>query len=112
MQAMYRYLISSLLPAQMETELQGGPMPRQSAAFSALHYGRFVSGPSNLQGTDMGKIPKVYLKNDDGPVICHLVIYRALNATVCIFIEGRTSASILHFALSTVSSFVVFAIFF
>lgn len=49
---------------------------------------RFVSGPSNLQGNDIGKIPKVYLKNDDGPVICHLVIYRALNATVCLFIDG------------------------
>ncbi|XP_034251405.1 vacuolar fusion protein CCZ1 homolog isoform X1 [Thrips palmi] len=92
MQAMYRYLITSLLPAQMETELQGGPMPRQSAAFSALHFGsRFVSGPSNLQGDDVGKIPKVYLKNDDGPVICHLVIYRALNATVCLFIDEAVS---------------------
>lgn len=87
MQVMYRYLISSLLPAQMETELQGGSMPRQSASFSALHYGRFAYGPSNLQNADIGKIPKVYLRNDAGPVICHLVIYRALSATVCLFID-------------------------
>lgn len=97
MQVLYRYLVSSLLPAQMESELQGGPIPRQSNSFSALHYGRFASGPTNLQNADIGKIPKVHLKSSSGSVVCHLVIYRALSATVCMLIDEAVSLEIDFF---------------
>lgn len=44
MQIVYRYLVTSLLPAHLETELQGGSMPRHSStAFATSHYGRYVS---------------------------------------------------------------------
>jgi len=43
MQVVYRYLVTSLLPAHLETELQGGSMPRHPASpFSSSHYGRAV----------------------------------------------------------------------
>lgn len=56
-----------------------------------IYGNRFASGPSNLQGTDVGKIPKVFLKNDANLEVCHLVIYRALSATVCLFIDSKSS---------------------
>ncbi|XP_021927483.1 vacuolar fusion protein CCZ1 homolog isoform X2 [Zootermopsis nevadensis] len=91
MQVVYRYLVTSLLPAHLETELQGGSMPRHpSSPFLSSHYGRFVTGPANLQDASggTGKVPKVYVNNDATPEIYHLVVYRALSATVCLFIEG------------------------
>lgn len=97
MQVLYRYLVSSVLPAQMETEFQGGAVPRQASSFSALHYGRFAYGPPNLQGTDIGEIPKVHLKNDENPIVCHLVIYRALSATVCLFIDEHVKLDLEFF---------------
>ncbi|KAJ1375125.1 hypothetical protein SESBI_51366 [Sesbania bispinosa] len=97
MQVVYRYLVNTLLPAQMETELQGGSIPRQSSSFSALHYGRFAFGPSNLQSSDVGDIPKVYLRNKGNTVLCHLAIYRALSATVCLFIDQAVPLEIDFF---------------
>lgn len=91
MQVVYRYLVTSLLPAHLETELQGGSMPRHpTSPFSSSHYGRFVTGPTNLQDPsgNIGKVPKVYINNDVSPELYHLVVYRALSATVCMFIEG------------------------
>lgn len=91
MQVIYRYLVTSLLPAHLETELQGGSMPRHpTSPFSSSHYGRFVTGPPNLQDAsgNSWKVPKVYINNDTIPELYHLVVYRALSATVCMFIEG------------------------
>ncbi|RZC40479.1 vacuolar fusion protein CCZ1 -like protein, partial [Asbolus verrucosus] len=89
MKIMYQYLIGTLLPANMETELQGGSMPRNSLSpFAALHHGRFITGPTNLKAAKtVGKIPKVYLFASDKPATYHLVVYRALSASVCLFIK-------------------------
>lgn len=90
MQIVYKYLISSLLPANLEIELQGGSIPRHSPSLFSAH-GRFITGPSNLkQAKTVGKIPKVYLFNDDQS--CkqyYLVVYRVLSATLCLFIDGE-----------------------
>lgn len=52
---------------------------------------RFVTGPPNLQDAsgNIGKVPKVHINNDLKPELYHLVVYRALSATVCLFIEGE-----------------------
>ncbi|XP_066998066.2 vacuolar fusion protein CCZ1 homolog [Anabrus simplex] len=90
MQVVYRYLVTSLLPAHMETELQGGSMPRHPTSYSSSHYGRFVTGPANLQdvAANVGKVPKVFINNLTSPEVYHLVVYRALSATVCLFVDG------------------------
>ncbi|CAG2063844.1 unnamed protein product, partial [Timema podura] len=90
MQVVYRYLVTSLLPAHMETELQGGSMPRHSTSpFSSTHYGRFVTGPLNLQDScgSTGKVPKVHINNLTCPESYHLIVYRALSATLCLFVD-------------------------
>lgn len=90
MQTVYQYLITTVLPANMESELQGGSMPRNvSSPFTAVRHGRFITGPTNLKlAKTVGKVPTVYLYGNDGEVTYFLVIYRALSATVCMFIKG------------------------
>nr|CAD7459448.1 unnamed protein product [Timema tahoe] len=97
MQVVYRYLVTSLLPAHMETELQGGSMPRHSnSPFSSTHYGRFVTGPLNLQDScgSTGKVPKVHINNLTCPESYHLIVYRALSATLCLFVDGSLQLGI------------------
>lgn len=52
---------------------------------------RFVTGPQNLQDAsgNIGKVPKVHITNDMTPELTYLVVYRALSATVCLFMEGE-----------------------
>lgn len=89
MQVVYRYLVTSLLPAHLEMELQGGSMPRHpTTPFATTHYGRFVMGPQNMLDGNIGKVHKVYINNEMAPEMFHLVVYRALSATVCLFIDG------------------------
>ncbi|KAJ8929431.1 hypothetical protein NQ314_017880 [Rhamnusium bicolor] len=92
MQVVYQYLVGTLLPANIETELQGGSMPRNSPSpFAVLRHGRFITGPSNLKlAKTIGKVPKVYLFSGEKPEEYHLVVYRALSASVCLFIKELT----------------------
>ena len=51
---------------------------------------RFVTGPPNMKNEDnLGKVPHVYLDTDIQTEECHLVVYKALSATVCLFVEGK-----------------------
>ncbi|GLV34716.1 Caffeine calcium zinc sensitivity 1 [Carabus blaptoides fortunei] len=90
MQTVYQYLVSTLLPAHMETELHGGSMPRHNPSpFSTIHYGRFITGPVNLkESTSIGKVPRIYINNDTQPSSYYLVVYRSLSSSVCLFIDG------------------------
>lgn len=91
MQVIYQYLIGTLLPANIETELQGGSMPRNSSTpFVNLHHGRFITGPTNLKtAKNIGVVPTVFLYAENVPSSYYMVVYRALSASVCIFIEGN-----------------------
>ncbi|CAG9859604.1 unnamed protein product [Phyllotreta striolata] len=96
MQVVYQYLVGTLLPANVETELLGGSMPRNSTSpFAPLRHGRFITGPSNLKSAKtIGKVPKVYLFASGKSQEYHLVVYRALSATVCLFIKGDTELTL------------------
>lgn len=90
MQTIYQYLLGTLLPATLENEIQGGSMPRHaSTPFAPMHYGRFLTGPSNLKTNAFaGKPPKVYLGRDSNRAVYYLIVYRALNSTLCLFLNG------------------------
>ncbi|XP_072399139.1 vacuolar fusion protein CCZ1 homolog [Diabrotica undecimpunctata] len=96
MQIIYQYLIGTLLPANVEAELQGGSIPRNAPSpFAALRHGRFIIGPSNVKlAKTVGKIPKVYLFASGKTEEFHLVVYRALSATVCLFIKGDAELTV------------------
>lgn len=95
-QIIYQYLIGTLLPANIETELQGGSIPRNpSSPFASLHYGRFITGPLNLKTTNtIGKVPKIYLNNEANPAVYYFIVYRALNASICLFVNGDVDLTV------------------
>ncbi|XP_077298128.1 vacuolar fusion protein CCZ1 [Arctopsyche grandis] len=89
LQVVYKYLVGSLLPAQIENELQGRPQ------VNAQHFGCFISPPGGFhQASDLFKITKVHLNYDTNVGVSYLVIYRALAATVCFFIDGDINPTI------------------
>ncbi|XP_065160589.1 LOW QUALITY PROTEIN: vacuolar fusion protein CCZ1 homolog [Atheta coriaria] len=93
MQVVYQYLITTLLPAHVSSELLCGSMPRNAAspfAASALHHGRFITGPENLKTSkNIGKVPTViYTQDKKEPDEYFLVVYRALSASLCLFISA------------------------
>lgn len=122
-QVLYRYLVGSLLPAHLEgTELQGGSIPRHgSYPSSSSHYGRFVTGPTSLcDGVPIGKMPLIFLnpqqpkqnipegKNNFGALETekslrikeepfHLLVYRALSATLCLLISDSYTLTLSDF---------------
>ncbi|CAK9826959.1 Vacuolar fusion protein CCZ1 homolog [Anthophora retusa] len=99
MQVVYKYLVSTLLPAHLEKELHGGSMPRNSPSpFTTSHYGKFVTGPSSINEPSLiGKSPKVFINYSTKPVSLYLVVYRALSATICLFVDSKTSLLIDFF---------------
>lgn len=98
MQTIYYYLIGTLLPAHLETELHGGSMPRNNQSPFSVHYGRFITGPSNLKDSNIGKVPKIYINNDSKQSAAyHLVVYRSLSASICLFIDGKYIVLIINY---------------
>ncbi|KAK9881558.1 hypothetical protein WA026_016435 [Henosepilachna vigintioctopunctata] len=99
MQVLYHYLISTLLPANLEVELQGGSMQRHSTSpFSALRHGRFVTGPSNLKNAKTtGKVPRIYTFSGPTASCYHLIVYRVLSASLCLFVKAEKELDIDFF---------------
>ncbi|KAL3275991.1 hypothetical protein HHI36_020722 [Cryptolaemus montrouzieri] len=78
MQILYQYLVGTLLPANLEVELQGGSMPRNSLSpFGALKHGRFITGPTNLKNAK--------------------TIGKALSASLCLFVNADTELTLDFF---------------
>ncbi|XP_011503777.1 PREDICTED: vacuolar fusion protein CCZ1 homolog [Ceratosolen solmsi marchali] len=90
MQVVYNYLINTLLPAHLEKELDDSSISRNSSSpFTTSHYGKFVTGPSSIN--DVKKLPKVFINYSTKPISLYLIVYRALNATVCLFVDSTNS---------------------
>ncbi|XP_014214259.1 vacuolar fusion protein CCZ1 homolog [Copidosoma floridanum] len=90
MQVVYNYLISTLLPAHLEKESDGGSVPRNaSSPFTSFHYGKFVTGPSS--SNDFKKLPQVFINYSTKPTSLYLIVYRALSATVCLFVDNTNT---------------------
>ncbi|XP_076167740.1 vacuolar fusion protein CCZ1 [Ptiloglossa arizonensis] len=99
MQVVYNYLVGTLLPAHLEKELHGGSMPRNSPSpFTTSHYGKFVTGPSSINDPNLiGKSPTVFINYSTEPISLYLVVYRALSATICLFVDSKTNLLIDFF---------------
>ncbi|KAG6456584.1 hypothetical protein O3G_MSEX009835 [Manduca sexta] len=85
MLTLYQYLVQTLLPKQVEREIQGG------AVAAAQRHGRFISPPEGIQiKEDLERLMKVHLQreDDDESKQYYLIIYRTLSATICFTIDG------------------------
>ncbi|XP_061383603.1 vacuolar fusion protein CCZ1 homolog isoform X1 [Danaus plexippus] len=88
MLTLYQYLVQTLLPKQVEKEIQGG------AVTAAVRHGRFISPPEGIRTSeDLKKLHKVYLMREDDTEMkqYYLIIYRTLSATVCFTIDVNTT---------------------
>ncbi|CAG9786775.1 unnamed protein product [Diatraea saccharalis] len=84
MLTLYQYLVQTLLPKQVEKEIQGG------AVATAQRHGRFISPADSIRTSeDLKKLVKVHLLREDDTETrqYYLIIYRALSATVCFTID-------------------------
>ena len=61
-----------------------------------VFHARFITGPPNLSDdTNLGKVPRVYVNTDTTYEDCHLVVYKALSANVCLLVDGKYTSVIL-----------------
>lgn len=89
MRILYKYLTTSLFPSSLDTELKEPPTKLGATQATSAHYGKFVTGPSNLSDkTSAGKVPKIYVNTDKETQELHLIVYRALSATVCLMVDS------------------------
>ncbi|CAH0398316.1 unnamed protein product [Chilo suppressalis] len=94
MLTLYQYLVQTLLPKQVEKEIQGG------AVAAAQRHGRFISPPDGIRTSDdLKKLVKVYLRCEDDTESkqYYLIIYRTLSATMCFTIDVNTTLEIETF---------------
>lgn len=92
MRIIYKYLITSLFPSYQEQELQSTNSvspSRNSAAPGDVHYGKFITGPPDIRNEkNLGKVPRVYINTECCNEECFLLVYRAHNASVCMFLPA------------------------
>jgi len=99
---LFRYLTHNLLPMSLRAELHPSHL-NKSAGF-LHHAGKFITGTASSSPSDNPlasvKLPVVFLSSEDEdetskPLPYHLVVYRALNATVCLFMRKVVSGNLL-----------------
>lgn len=92
MQVLYQHLSLCLIPSFIDSELKGGVYSpsRISPMGSGVHFGRFMTGPKNAEDVSgLSSTPKIFLNS--GKTCCHLIAYRALNATYCLLLDDGTA---------------------
>ncbi|XP_048817850.1 vacuolar fusion protein CCZ1 homolog isoform X1 [Lagopus muta] len=90
MRILYKYLTTSLFPRHMEPELAGRDSPiRAEMPGNLQHYGRFLTGPLNLNDPEAKcRFPKIFVNTDDTYEELHLIVYKAMSAAVCFMIDA------------------------
>lgn len=89
---MHEYLVGTLFPKNTEDELlRGGSLTRSQRSYSNCvdsHYGAFLTGPE-LLSDNCKKAPKVFIFNGKQSNCYKMIVYNALSATLCLFVEGK-----------------------
>ncbi|XP_038064553.1 vacuolar fusion protein CCZ1 homolog isoform X1 [Patiria miniata] len=92
MRILYKYLTTSLFPTSLDTELKETTI-KSNQTLGSTHYGKFVTGPTDphdQQSSSQIRPPKIFVNNGSHIEELHLVVYRALSATVCLMVDGST----------------------
>lgn len=86
MLTLYQYLVQTLLPEQVEKEIQGG------AVAAAQRHGRYISPQEGIRtADDLNKLNKVHMMMQDDAEAkqYYLIVYRTLSATICFAVDGK-----------------------
>uniref|UniRef100_A0A8C5Q1D8 Vacuolar fusion protein CCZ1 homolog n=1 Tax=Leptobrachium leishanense TaxID=445787 RepID=A0A8C5Q1D8_9ANUR len=78
MRILYKYLTTSLFPRHLEPELAGRDSSiRPEMPGNLQHYGRFLTGPVNLNDPDAKfRFPKIFINTEDTYEELHLIVYK------------------------------------
>ncbi|XP_030788075.1 vacuolar fusion protein CCZ1 homolog B isoform X2 [Rhinopithecus roxellana] len=106
MRILYKYLTTSLFPRHIEPELAGRDSPiRAEMPGNLQHYGRFLTGPLNLNDPDAKcRFPKIFVNTDDTYEELHLIVYKAMSAAVCFMIDGGSVTFSFEYSCSASDS--------
>ncbi|XP_075035768.1 vacuolar fusion protein CCZ1 homolog isoform X1 [Mixophyes fleayi] len=90
MRILYKYLTTSLFPRFTEPELAGRDSPiRPEMPGNLQHYGRFLTGPLNLNDPEAKfRFPKIFVNTEDKYEELYLIVYKAMSASVCFMIDA------------------------
>ncbi|XP_060803197.1 vacuolar fusion protein CCZ1 homolog isoform X2 [Amyelois transitella] len=94
MLTLYKYLVQTLLPKQVEKEIHG------DAVTAAQKHGRFISPAEGIRNKeDLNKLVKVFLMREEDTETrqYYLVVYRTLSATISFSIDVNTTLDIETF---------------
>uniref|UniRef100_A0A452TV48 CCZ1 homolog, vacuolar protein trafficking and biogenesis associated n=1 Tax=Ursus maritimus TaxID=29073 RepID=A0A452TV48_URSMA len=96
MRILYKYLTTSLFPRHIEPELAGRDSPvRAEMPGNLQHYGRFLTGPLNLNDPEAKcRFPKIFVNTDDTYEALHLIVYKAMSAAVCFMIDASVQPTL------------------
>ncbi|KAL7979228.1 hypothetical protein Chor_015252, partial [Crotalus horridus] len=70
------------------------PMHREISG-NLQHYGRFLTGPLNLNDPEAKcRFPKIFVNTDDAYEELHLIVYKAMSAAVCFMIDASVQPTL------------------
>lgn len=93
---LYHYIYTTLLPTTLS---RTAPTPAASLGPFSGHQGHFLTGPHSLRDPDASlTVPRIFVPDsNDGLRENHLVVYHALNATLCLVIPSEIELSLEFF---------------
>lgn len=90
--SIYEYLANTLFPRSTEDDLRGGSLTRSQRNSYAncldSHYGAYLTGPEHFSD-NCKPAPLVYIYNADQCQTYRMIVYSALSAAMCLFVEGN-----------------------
>ncbi|CAH3105992.1 unnamed protein product [Pocillopora meandrina] len=90
MRILYKYLVTSLFPSTIDLESMENPRSQGYVIVQPKpHHGRFITGPTELDDVPIPRPPpKIFVNTDSEQEELILVVYKALEATICLMISG------------------------
>ncbi|XP_027056705.1 vacuolar fusion protein CCZ1 homolog isoform X2 [Pocillopora damicornis] len=90
MRILYKYLVTSLFPSTIDLESMENPRSQGYVIVQPKpHHGRFITGPTELDDVPIPRTPpKIFVNTDSEQEELILVVYKALEATICLMISG------------------------
>ncbi|CAH3164779.1 unnamed protein product [Pocillopora meandrina] len=90
MRILYKYLVTSLFPSTIDLESMENPRSQGYVVVQPKpHHGRFITGPTELDDVPIPRQPpKIFVNTDSEQEELILVVYKALEATICLMISG------------------------
>ena len=106
MRTLYHYLTTTLFPTFIDKEFQSSvskssqPLLSSRSCDKHSHFGKFMTGPPNMNdSSNLGKVPHIFINTTKPNEKCHLVVYHALSASICMFVDGNYDINFEYFQL-------------